>query len=133
MTIGELAARFDLAPHVLRHWESMGLLTPTVRVNGRRRYDTDHIARVAMIVRGKSAGMSLEQLAQLLRSTSREQRQDVLRRHHAELDQRLRQLEVSKSMIEHAMTCTAEDFTRCAAFRRLVAGISGFPDQERPS
>ena len=27
-TIGELAARFGLATHVLRHWEDMGLLSP---------------------------------------------------------------------------------------------------------
>ncbi|MFC9997505.1 MerR family transcriptional regulator [Nocardia sp. NPDC127526] len=121
MSIGELAARFDLAPHVLRHWEAMGLLVPTTRRNGRRRYDAGHIARVAMIVRGKAAGMSLEQLAEVLRSTSRDQRHEVLRRHHAELELRLRQLETSKSMIEHAMSCDAEDFTQCPAFRRLVA------------
>ncbi|MEU2091038.1 MerR family transcriptional regulator [Nocardia beijingensis] len=123
MTIGELAARFDLATHVLRHWEAMGLLTPTERVNGRRRYDNGHVARVAMIMRGKSAGMSLEQLGEVLRSTSRTERHDVLRRHHAELEQRLRELEASKAMIEHALTCTAEDFTTCPAFRALVENI----------
>jgi MerR family copper efflux transcriptional regulator len=125
MTIGELAGRFDLAPHVLRHWEAMGLLAPASRVNGRRRYDTGHVARVAMIVRGKAAGMSLEQLGEVLRSTSRAQRHDVLRRHHAELESRLQRLEESKAMIEHALTCTAEDFTQCPAFRRLVQGMTG--------
>ena len=43
MTIGELAARFGLATHVLRHWEAMGLLTPAARVNGRRRYRQEHV------------------------------------------------------------------------------------------
>ncbi|MGH3587458.1 MAG: MerR family DNA-binding transcriptional regulator, partial [Pseudonocardia sp.] len=27
-SIGEIARHFDLAPHVLRHWETVGLLTP---------------------------------------------------------------------------------------------------------
>ncbi|GAB4584539.1 MerR family transcriptional regulator [Nocardia sp. IFM 10818] len=45
---------------------------------------------------------------------------EVLRRHHAELELRLRQLETCKSMIEHAMSCDAGDFTQCPAFRRLV-------------
>ncbi len=121
MAIGDLAARFGLATHVLRHWETMGLLVPATRVNGRRRYDSGHIARVAMIVRGKAAGMSLDQLAEVLRSTSLDERHDVLRRHHAELERRLRELEASKSMIDHAMSCHAEDFTQCPAFRRLVA------------
>ena len=31
MTIGELAARFGLATHVLRHWEAVGLLGPERR------------------------------------------------------------------------------------------------------
>jgi hypothetical protein len=34
MTIGELAARFGLATHVLRHWEAMGLLTPVASSRG---------------------------------------------------------------------------------------------------
>ncbi|MGN9781028.1 MerR family DNA-binding transcriptional regulator [Nonomuraea sp. ZG12] len=29
-----LAARFGLATYVLRHWETMGLLTPVRRANG---------------------------------------------------------------------------------------------------
>jgi hypothetical protein len=37
LTIGELAARFGLATHVLRHWETKGLLSPARRVAGRRR------------------------------------------------------------------------------------------------
>lgn len=120
MTIGELAERFDLAPHVLRHWEAMGLLTPASRVNGRRRYDEGHITRVAVIVRGKAAGMSLEQLGEILQAASRSQRHDVLRRHHVDLEGRLRRLEESKLMIEHALECQAEDFTECPAFQRLV-------------
>ncbi len=33
-TIGELAARFGLATHVLRHWEDVGLLTPSATPAG---------------------------------------------------------------------------------------------------
>ena len=31
LTIGELATRFGLATHVLRHWEDEGLLSPARR------------------------------------------------------------------------------------------------------
>ena len=120
MSIGELAGRFDLAPHVLRHWEAMGLLAPSSRVNGRRRYDDDHVPRVAMIIRCKASGMSLDQVRDVLHTTSRAQRHDVLRRHRAELERRLREIEASKAMIEHALECQADDFTTCPAFRRTV-------------
>ena len=33
LTIGEVAGRFGLPAHVLRHWESVGLLAP-VRAEG---------------------------------------------------------------------------------------------------
>jgi MerR family copper efflux transcriptional regulator len=133
MTIGELSARFDLAPHVLRHWEAMGLLAPA-RLNGRRRYAQDHITRVAMIVGGKSGGLSLEQLRDLLAARSPEDRRELLERHHADLERRIRDIEQSKAMIEHALSCDEHDFTRCPGFKRLVEhladGGSGRTDPE---
>lgn len=125
MSIGELAARFDLAPHVLRHWEAMGLLSPATRVNGRRRYTQEHVARVAMIVGGKSGGLSLEQLGDLLAARSPGDRRALLERHHAELERRIERIERSKAMIEHALSCEEHDFTRCPNFRRLVDNLAG--------
>jgi MerR family copper efflux transcriptional regulator len=130
MTIGELAARFDLAPHVLRHWEAMGLLSPAARVNGRRRYGQEHVARVAMILGGKSGGLSLEQLRDLLDARSPADRRELLERHHAELERRIHRIERSKAMIEHALSCDEHDFTQCPNFKRLVADIAEGGDLE---
>jgi MerR family transcriptional regulator, copper efflux regulator len=124
MTIGELAARFGLAPHVLRHWEAMGLLAPATRVNGRRRYAQEHLSRVAMIVGGKAGGLSLEQLGDLLAAGSPDDRRQLLERHHADLEQRQRDIERSKAMIEHALECDEHDFTQCPNFRRLVDDLA---------
>lgn len=131
MSIGELAARFGLAPHVLRHWEVMGLITPVSRVSGRRRFSRDQVARIAMIVRGKAAGLSLEQLRQVLSASSVATRRQLLERHHEELERRIAQAVTSKQLIEHALSCSAEDFTRCSGFQRLVAQISG--DEAAPT
>lgn len=121
MSIGELARQFDLAPHVLRHWEAMGLLTPAARVNGRRRYTADDAVRIAVIVRCKEAGLSLEQVGDVLAAPSRADRNATLRRHHDDLVQRIQRLQHSQQMIEHALECEAEDYTRCPAFRRILA------------
>lgn len=120
MSIGELAERFDVATHVLRHWEAMGLLDPASRVNGRRRYTRDHVARVAMIVRGKAGGLSLTQIRDILEAPGPTERRDLLRLHHAELEDRIRRIEASKAFIEHALDCPEGDFTRCPRFRGLV-------------
>ncbi|WP_228829630.1 MerR family transcriptional regulator [Nocardia beijingensis] len=60
ISIGELAARFGLATHVLRHWEDVGLLAPrrdgagSAPVSRRRRGERgDDIARQAV---GSGAG-----------------------------------------------------------------------------
>ncbi len=128
MRIGELAERFDLAPHVLRHWEAMGLLTPATRVNGRRLYTHDHIVRVMTIIRAKAAGMSLEQVGEILNVTGHVERRAILERHHAELERRLREIAASKALIEHIMRCTAEDFTRCPGYLRVAESTAVLPD-----
>ncbi|MEQ4722991.1 MerR family transcriptional regulator [Nonomuraea sp. B19D2] len=125
MRIGELAERFDLAPHVLRHWEAMGLLTPAHRVNGRRRYTRDHVIRVMTIIRAKAAGMSLEQIRDILTVAGQAERQALLQRHHAELEHRLQEISASKALIEHLMQCTADDFTQCPAYQRMAESAAG--------
>ncbi|MEV5974965.1 MerR family transcriptional regulator [Streptomyces sp. NPDC051921] len=129
MTIGELADRFQLRPHVLRHWEATGLLSPAERVNGRRYYTSRHIARVAMIVRGKTAGFSLEQLRGVLDAPDAVERRSLLLEHHAELTRRIEEIEKSRTLIEHALDCKAEDFTECPGFRRLVEQLAGAPEE----
>ncbi|WP_047890627.1 MerR family transcriptional regulator [Micromonospora sp. RV43] len=128
MSIGELADRFGLATHVLRHWEAMGLLSPAERINGRRRYTTAHIARVAVIVRGKAGGFSLEQLREVLDAPDRPRRRMLLREQHAELERRIEEIEASKTLIEHALDCEVADFTRCPGFRRLVERLTDTAD-----
>ena len=58
--IGEAAARFGLDTHVLRYWEDEGLLRPARDGAGRRLFAEDDVVRVAVILRNKAAGMSLD-------------------------------------------------------------------------
>src|SRR5918999_3683787 len=121
MTIGELAARFGLATHVLRHWEAMGLLTPVARVNGRRRYRQEHVYRVALILRCKEAGFSLRQLREMLDAPDPSIRRRLVEQHHAALERRIAQAQAAKEMVEHVLECSYEDFTQCPNFQRSVA------------
>ncbi len=57
-SIGEAAVRFGLETHVLRHWESAGLLRPGRDGAGRRRYADADAVRIAVILRNKAAGLS---------------------------------------------------------------------------
>lgn len=123
MTIGELAARFGLATHVLRHWEAMGLLTPVARVNGRRRYRQEHVYRVALILRGKEAGLGLGQLREFLSAPDPPTRRALVERHRVVLERRIAEAQAAKAMIEHVLECSYEDFTQCPHFQRNVAMV----------
>jgi DNA-binding transcriptional MerR regulator len=105
MTIGDLAARFGLATHVLRHWETVGLLTPHRAAGGHRRYGPTDLTRVAVILIGKDAGLDLAQLRRLLATGNPMDHPDLLLRHVAELEQRIERAQAAKDLIEHALAC----------------------------
>ncbi|MEO3930109.1 MerR family transcriptional regulator [Micromonosporaceae bacterium B7E4] len=119
-TIGELAARFGLATHVLRHWEDMGLLSPARRVAGRRVYGPVHVTRVAEILLGKDAGFSLEQLRELFTAPDRDRRREVLRGQLAQVRARMARLALSQTLLEHGLRCRHPDYQSCPRFQAMV-------------
>jgi MerR family transcriptional regulator, copper efflux regulator len=120
-TIGELAARFGLATHVLRHWEDMGLLSPARREAGRRVYGPAHVTRVAEITIGKDAGFSLEQLRELFAAPDRARRREVLRAQLAQVRERIARLTLTETLLEHAARCRNPDYQSCPHFQAMVA------------
>ena len=118
-SISDLAGRFDLPTHVLRHWESIGLLEPRRDASGYRRYGHDELVRIAIIQRNKLAGMSLEQIRVLLDAGARDRR-EVLEGHLRDLQDRMLALERSREMTEHALRCRAHDITACPRFVAAV-------------
>jgi len=131
-SIGDVAARFGLETHVLRHWETVGLLGPARDTAGRRRYGADDIVRVAVVLRSKSAGMSLEQIAVLLDGEARGRR-EVLEAQVADLDRRMEEMARSRAMILHALECRAHDIATCPHFKAWVDDILDGTASRQPS
>lgn len=121
-SVGDLAGRFGLATHVLRHWEDVGLLSPARDSAGRRRYGQDEVLRVAVIIRSKAAGMTLEQIAVMLDAEA-DDRQAVLQAHVADLDRRMAEMERSREMTLHALRCGAHDIATCPRFKAAVSDL----------
>jgi len=121
-TVGEVAQRFGMPTHVLRHWEAVGLLEPARDDAGRRRYARDDVVRVAVIRRSKDAGMTLDQVRVLLDSEARG-RHEVLEEHLADLDRRMTQMRISREMTLHALRCEAHDIATCPRFKERVEDL----------
>lgn len=122
-SIGDTAARFGLETHVLRHWEDKGLLRPYRDGADRRRYGDDDLVRIAVILRSKAAGMTLDQITILLDDDHGPKRHAVLQEHLADLDRRMREMELSRAMTVHAFECEAHDVTRCPGFRATIQDV----------
>ncbi|QGG40909.1 MerR family transcriptional regulator [Aeromicrobium yanjiei] len=122
-SIGDTAARFGLETHVLRHWEDKGLLAPARDGADRRLYGDDDLVRIAVIVRSKAAGMTLDQIGVLLADDHGSRRHAVLQEHLADLDRRMEEMRRSRAMAVHAFECEAHDMTRCPGFRATIADV----------
>jgi DNA-binding transcriptional MerR regulator len=119
--IGEVAQRFGLATHVLRHWESVGLLHPARTSTDQRRFAPADTYRIAVILRAKEAGLGLDDIGRLLGAGDRATRAAVLHRRRVELAGRIARDQASLGLLDHALTCEHDDLTTCPHFRASVA------------
>lgn len=67
LQIGEVAARTELSIKTIRHYDEVGLVTPSARsAGGFRLYTADDVNRLLAIRRMKPSGFSLEEMRELL-------------------------------------------------------------------
>lgn len=118
--IGEVADRFGLPTHVLRHWETVGLLAPGRDPAGRRRYRPADLTRVAVVLRAKEAGLSLEAVRALTAAPANADRRQLLEQQAESLRRRIAAARASLELVECALNCDHEDITGCPHFRALV-------------
>ena len=71
MTIREMCEAYDVTPRALRFYESREMLNP-VRIGTRRLFTKADRARLALILRGKRFGFTLEDIRQTLDLYDRE-------------------------------------------------------------
>ncbi len=117
--VGQVAEQFGLATHVLRHWESMGLLDPQ-RDGDRRRYRDADLDRIAVILKAKEAGFSLDDIREMFVVGDPSTRREIMRRHQADLIGRIVALQASLKLVEGALNCEHEDITQCPNFLKAV-------------
>ena len=107
--IGEMGKMLDMSSRTIRYYEEIGLLNTVKRMEGGRRIYTDNdLRRLRFIKKLKLLGLSLNDMAELERiySIHRSNKKvlprvvELLHRHSAEIDSRLKELSKLKSEIE---------------------------------
>ncbi|MEU2541254.1 helix-turn-helix domain-containing protein [Streptomyces iakyrus] len=127
LDIAEVAHRAGVPASTLRFYEEKGLIASTGRRGLRRQYDPGVLERLALIALGRTAGFSLDEIAQMF-APDGQPRIDrrMLSAKADELDRRIRELGVLRDSLRHAAACPAPSHLECGTFRRLIdAAASG--------
>ena len=101
-SISQLAAEFGITPRALRFYEDRGLLKPA-RSGQNRVYSAADRARLAIILRGKSVGFTLEEIRELLDLDQLEGLKTQMREAHRRLEQRINDLKQRRKDIDAAI------------------------------
>ncbi|RVW01701.1 redox-sensitive transcriptional activator SoxR [Rhodococcus spongiicola] len=68
LTVGEIAHRSGFAPSAIRFYEKQGLITASRTGGGQRRFKRNMLRRLAFIRAARNVGLSLEEIADALRT-----------------------------------------------------------------
>jgi DNA-binding transcriptional MerR regulator len=136
LTIGEVAARADVATSAIRYYERRGLIAADARVSGQRRYRAETLRRLVFIGMLQDAGLALDDIEGILRARNVTAWKAIARTRLAALDEEIAQLQRAREYLAGALLCRFDHpATECKIMgaeidRRLAA--TGTTDGTRP-
>ena len=114
-TIGELAQRAGVATSTVRYYERRGLLRPDSRRSGQRRYGTAKLRLLVFIGMLKDAGLSLDDIAGMLKARRVNDWKAIARRRLDRIDGEIARLQAARNYLAGALVCHADHpLTECA-------------------
>jgi MerR family transcriptional regulator, redox-sensitive transcriptional activator SoxR len=120
LTVGEVAQRSGVAVSALHFYEAKGLIASRRSAGNQRRYERDVLRRVAVIRTAQRVGISLEQIAAAFdtlphdKAPTRADWSRLSRQWHADLSQRIAQLEKLRDTLDDCIGCGCLSLQRCA-------------------
>jgi MerR family redox-sensitive transcriptional activator SoxR len=119
MRIGEVARRAGVRVSRIRYYEDIGLLPPAERVAGQRRYDESVLRRLSVIAVGQRAGLSLDEIRELLAPHDDPLSvplRELARQRLPEIDGLIRDARRVRRWYEQAADCRCRSIDECALF-----------------
>jgi DNA-binding transcriptional MerR regulator len=120
LTIGKLAATAGMNASAVRYYERRGLMPKPERTSGQRRYGPDAIGRLRTIRAAQQAGLSLEEVAQLLAGAEGGESAEALRtlaeRKLPDVEALIERAQRTKRWLELAAECWCTSLDVCGLF-----------------
>ena len=115
MNIGEAAEKAGVTPKMVRHYESLGLLTKVHRTeSGYRVYGEPEVHTLRFIKRSRDLGFSIPEIAELVALWQNHRRpsssvKKVAAAHLAELDRKIEEMASMRKTLSHLVHCCNGD------------------------
>lgn len=120
MDIAEVAKASGMPASTLRYYEEKGLIQSYGRSGLRRLFHADVLQRLALISLGRSAGFSLDEIAEMFTPHGPEINRELLLEKANELDRKIKELTSMRDGLRHAAVCSAPSHFECPKFLRLL-------------
>jgi MerR family transcriptional regulator, redox-sensitive transcriptional activator SoxR len=120
--IGEIAKQAGVAPSAIRYYEEIGLLPPSRRVSGKRRYEDTVLQKLGVIRLAQQAGYTISEIRGLLHdfpvgTPPSERWQALAPQKIAELDARIEALIAMRALVEHTQQCSCPVLDDCGKIK----------------
>jgi MerR family transcriptional regulator, redox-sensitive transcriptional activator SoxR len=121
LLIGDVARRSGLRASAIRYYEAIGLLPEPERVAGRRRYPPDVVQTLSVIATAQRAGLSLDEVRELLAGSSgngavSERLRAIAQRKLPEVDALIERARLVKGWLTAAAECRCPTLEDCPLF-----------------
>jgi MerR family redox-sensitive transcriptional activator SoxR len=146
LTIGDVSRLAGKAASSVRYYERIGLISPPVRISGRRRYPPAILRTLAVIDTAQRAGMTLEEIRPLLTASpgdavATERLRRIAVRKLPDIHALIERAELVRGWLEAAAACTCPSLDDCPLFdepsrlppRDIAADADASPGSGSPS
>ena len=118
LTISEVARRVGVKPSAIRYYEDIGVLRRPERSSGQRRYDASAVYRLAVVVRARQVGFTLDEIRQLffgfrVNATASERWKQLAERKLVDLDDHIREIQAMQEVLRRLRHCSCSVLERC--------------------
>ena len=119
--IAELSQKTGLPASTLRYYEEQSLISAIGRRGLRRLFDASVFQRLALVALGRSAGISLSEIAAFLLSDHKSSiDRDKLRAKADEIDRQIHMLQQVREGLLHVAKCPEPSHLQCPRFQRMM-------------
>ena len=119
LRIGQVAERANLRKSAIRYYEQIGMIPEPERVGGQRVYDPSVLRRLSMIAVSRRAGLSLDEIGELLDAGSEpisERLQELAARKLPDVEALIERAEAMRGWLRAAEGCSCQAIDDCCLF-----------------